>query len=167
MGTPIVLFAGAYEHVASAEGDYEVIKILHSVGDLGAYDAAVISTQDERSVDVHRSEPPKAAGAWIGHAAPAAIGVAFPAALPSLPETGAGVGVWVDHLRAGISAADAREVGELLGEGPAALIVVGGATDAERIEQSAVEATRSTLKQLAGTDFDAAAREALEAMGGT
>ena len=159
------LFAGAYAHVASAEGDYEVIKILHSVGDLGPYDAAVITKQGEGSVEVHRSERPKAKGAWIGCAAGAAIAVAFPAVLPSLPESGAGVGAWFDHLAAGTSKEDAREIAELLEEERAALIVVGIATDAGRIEQTAVEATRSTLKHLPGTDFDAAERGALEAMG--
>ncbi len=78
---------------------------------------------------------------------------------------GAGVGAWFDHLAAGTSKEDAREIAELLEEERAALIVVGIATDAGRIEQTAVEATRSTLKHLPGTDFDAAERGALEAMG--
>ena len=60
--------------------------------------------------------------------------------------------------------ADADEIGELLEEGRAALIVVGIQEDAGRIEQTAVQARRSTLRHLPDTDFDAAERDAVEAM---
>ena len=57
MSKPIFFFVGAYDHVASAEGDYEVMKILRSTGELGAYDAAVIAKRDGE-VQVHKAERP-------------------------------------------------------------------------------------------------------------
>lgn len=164
MGEPLFLFAGAYEHIASAEGDYEVIRILRSTGDLVACDAAVVAMRQGGVVEVQRAERPAAGAAWVGRAAGAAIAVASREP-PAGPETDAGLGAWFEHLEAGTPPADAGEIAELIAAGRAALIVVGIAADAGRIEQTAVEATQSTLKHLPDTDFDVAERRALEAMG--
>jgi len=167
MATPLFLFAGAYDGLASAEGDYEVIKILHSVGDIGSYDAAVISKLHDGRVEVHKTERPTQKGAWIGVAASAGGALALPGLLPTLLAEGvpgAGLGVWIGHLAHGTSRADAREIRELLEEQRAALIVVGIQDDARRIERAAVEASRATLKHLPDADFDEAERDAVEAM---
>jgi hypothetical protein len=110
------LFAGVYSDIASAEGDYEVIKILHSCGEIGSYEAVVIAKGSDGRPAVHKSEKPMEA--------------------------------WMKSLEDAMSAADASEIRALLEEDRAALVVVGMNTDAGRIEQSAVEATRMTLKQL-------------------
>jgi uncharacterized membrane protein len=167
MGAPMFLFVGAYDGVASAEGDYEVLKILHSVGDVGPYDAAVISMPHSGGVEIHKAEKPTKKGAWIGLAAAAGGAMALPALLPTQMASGdlaAGVGAWFGHLAHGTSRSDAKEIRELLDEGRAALIVVGIQNDAWRVEQTAIEARRATLKHLPHADFDEAARDAIEAM---
>jgi hypothetical protein len=121
---PMFLFAGVYANIAAAEGDYEVIKLLHSCDEIGSYDAVVIGRQSDGSVTVHKGEKPTPDSAWIG------------------------LGAWLGHLDLGISRADSDEIGALLEEDRAALVVVGLETDAGRIEQSAVEATRSVLKRV-------------------
>jgi hypothetical protein len=110
------LFAGVYPNIASAEGDYEVIKLLHSVGEIGAYDAVVIAKGSDGKAAVHKSEKPMDA--------------------------------WMERLMDGMSSADADELRALLEEDRAALVVVGLDTDAGKIEQTAVEATRTTVKRL-------------------
>ena len=170
MGESIFLFAGVYDQIASAEGDYEVIKILHSVGDVGAYDAAVIAMRPDGTVELHKTEAPTEKGAWIGLAAPAGGALVFPDLLPALQgtgSTGAGLGAWLRHLLHGTSQEDAQQMRELVDAERAALIVVGIKGDAARIEQTAVEATRSTLKHLPDSDFDQAERDAIEAMAQT
>jgi uncharacterized membrane protein len=167
MGKSMFLFAGAYDHVAGAEGDYEVIKILSSTGEIGASDAAVITKRGDGEVEVRKAERPTEKGAWIGLAATACGALAFPSLLPdpaSPGAAGAGLQVWFGHLSQGMSRADADEIGELLAEGGVALIVVGIQDDAGRIEQTAVQASRSTLKHLPDADFDHAERDAVEAM---
>jgi uncharacterized membrane protein len=169
-GKPMFLFAGAYDRVASAEGDYEVIKILHSVGEIGPCDAAVIAMPQDRRVEVHKAEKPTEKGAWIGLAARAGGAMVLPHLLPSLLASGvpgAGLGAWFGHISHGISRVDAKAMRELIDEGRAALIVVGVQNDASRIEQTAVEASRASLKHLPDADFEAAEREAIEAMAQT
>jgi hypothetical protein len=166
MDGPMFLFAGAYPDLASAEGDYEVIKLLHSCDDIGSYDAVVISGSGQGRVTVHKSEKPRKRSAWTGLAARAATATVFPFLLPGLVGTGAagaGIGAWLGHLTHGTSRADAKQIGALLEEGRAGLIVVGIHHDAAKIEQTAVEATDSTLKHL-DVDFEEAEREAAAAM---
>jgi hypothetical protein len=62
--------------------------------------------------------------------------------------TAAPIHAWLSNLGRGISRADSDEIGALLEADRAALVVVGLETDAGRIEQSAVEATRSVLKRV-------------------
>ncbi len=124
MDGPMFLFAGVYPDLAGAEGGYGVIKLLHSCDEIGSYDAVVIGRQSDGSVTVHMNEKPPPEGVWIG------------------------LDAWLGYLGRGISRADSDEVEVLLEENRAALVVVGLESDTSRIEQSAVEATRSVLKRI-------------------
>jgi hypothetical protein len=76
---------------------------------------------------------------------------------------GAGLGAWFGHLAHGTSRGEAKEIGALLDEGTAALVVIGIDRDAERIEEAATRAKKSVLKRQCG-DFEKAEQEALEAI---
>jgi hypothetical protein len=148
MDGPIFLFAGTYSSLASAEGDYEVIKLLHLCDEIGSYDAAVLSRGRDGVISLHKAERAKPGDPWTGVAAGAASallcpGLAGPA--PDGPERDA----WVARIERVIPRSDVEEMGALLGEDRAALVVVGNETDAGRIEQTAVEANRTTLSYTA------------------
>ena len=165
---PMFFFAGVYDEVGGAEADYEAVKALYSSDDIGSYDAAIIRKQADGKVKVSKTEKPTHHGAWTGLAAGAAAAVAFPFLLPALSISGmaaggAGLGAWMAHLAHGTSRADAREVGTLLEEGEAMLIVVGVDKEAERVGQRATHAKRSVTKRITG-DFEEAEREALAAI---
>jgi uncharacterized membrane protein len=51
-------FTGVYETVAQAESDYEAIKRLHDNGDIGSYDAAVLSKSRTGEINVNKDEKP-------------------------------------------------------------------------------------------------------------
>jgi uncharacterized membrane protein len=76
---------------------------------------------------------------------------------------GAGLGAWFGHLAHGTSRGEAKEIGALLEEGDAALVVIGIDRDASRIEDAATRAKNHVLKREFG-DFDEAEQEALEAI---
>jgi uncharacterized membrane protein len=166
MSKPMFLFAGSYDSLADAEADYEVVKALHSAGDIGSYDSNIISKGPGGKVTVTKTEKPAQHGAWIGLAAGAAASVVFPFLLPGVIAAGAGgagIGAWIGHLAHGTSRSDAKEIGALLDEGTAVLIVVGVDKDAEAIEKAAEKSTKQVLKQVDG-DFEEAEREVNESI---
>src|SRR5215213_7920719 len=165
---PMFFFAGVYDDAATANADYESIKALSAAGDIGSYDAAIVVKDADGKVKIHKTEKPTQHGAWTGLAAGAATAVVFPFLLPALTvggmaATGAGLGAWMGHLAHGTSREDAREIGALLDDGDAALIVIGVDRDAGRIEQVVVRSREHVTKRITG-DFDEAEREALAAI---
>jgi uncharacterized membrane protein len=164
---PMFLFAGVYDNVAEAEDDYAAVKALHSANLIGSYDSAIITKDADGKVKVTKTEKPTQHGGWAGLAAGAAVAVLFPVAMPvALAAGGAGLGAWIGHLAHGTRRSDAREIGEMLEEGSAALIVVGVDKDAQRIEKAAAKATRHATKQVQG-DHEEAEEEALATMATT
>src|SRR5215213_9462062 len=159
---PMFFFAGVYDDAATANADYESIKALSAAGDIGSYDAAIVVKDADGKVKIHKTEKPTQHGAWTGLAAGAATAVVFPFLLPALTvggmaATGAGVGAWIGHLAHGTDRGDAKEIGALLADGDAALIVVGVDKDAARVHQLATHARKAVTKRIHG-DFEEAER---------
>ena len=142
---PIFLYAGEYESVDDAKADLEVLKELHREDLVGTYDAAVLTKNEEGKVEiVDKIEKPTQHGGWAGLAVGAAIGLIFPPSILVSGLVGAGAGALIGHLRGGMSNSDLKEVGEMLDESEAALIVVGEMT----IERAVDEATERAKKEL-------------------
>jgi len=168
MSKPMFFYAGVYDDLAGADADYEAIKALHAGDAIGSYDSAIISKQADGKVKVTKTEKPTQHGAWTGLAAGAGAAVLFPFLLPGLTVAGmagagAGVGAWFGHLAHGTSRGEAKEIGAMLDDGDAALVVVGLDRDADRIEEALTRSKRHVLKREVG-DFESAEQDALEAM---
>jgi uncharacterized membrane protein len=142
---PMFLYAGEYDSVEEAKADLEVLKELHREHVVGTYDAAVLTKNEEGKVEiVDKIEKPTQHGGWAGLAVGAAIGLIFPPSILVSGLAGAGAGALIGHLRDGMSNSDLKEVGEMLDESEAALIVVGEAT----IERAVEEATKRAKKEM-------------------
>jgi uncharacterized membrane protein len=142
---PMFLYAGGYESVDDAKADLEVLKELHREHVVGTYDAAVITkTADGKVKIVDKIEKPTQHGGWAGMAVGVAMGLIFPPSLLVGGLLGAGAGALIGHLRSGMSNSDLKEVGEMLDDSEAALIVVGEAT----LERAVDDATKRAKKQL-------------------
>jgi uncharacterized membrane protein len=139
------LYAGDYDSVDDAKADLGALKELHREHLVGTYDAAVITKDEEGKVKiVDKTEKPTQHGGWAGLAVGAAIGVIFPPSILVSGLVGAGAGALIGHLHGGMSRSDLKEMGEMLDESDAALIVVGEAT----IERAVEEATQRAKKQM-------------------
>jgi uncharacterized membrane protein len=139
------LYAGGYENVDDAKADLEVLKELHREHVVGTYDAAVLTKDEEGKVKiVEKIEKPTQHGGWAGMAVGAAMGLIFPPSVLVGGLLGAGAGALIGHLRSGMSNSDLKEVGEMLEDSEAALIVVGEAT----IERAVDDATSRAKKEL-------------------
>ena len=125
-----------------AKADLEALKELHREHFVGTYDAAVVTKNEEGKVEVvARSRSPEHGG-WAGLAVGAALGLIFPPSLLASGLAGAGAGALIGHLRGGMSNSDLKEVGEMLEESEAALIVVGEATIERGLDEAMEHAER-------------------------
>jgi uncharacterized membrane protein len=146
---PMFLYVGEYESVDDAKADLDALKELHREHVVGTYDAAVVTKNEEGKVKiVDKIEKPTQHGGWAGLAVGAAIGLIFPPSLLVSGLAGAGAGALMGHLRGGMSREDVKEVGEMLDESEAALIVVGEATIERAIEEETKRAKNSMKKQV-------------------
>lgn len=164
MGKPEALFIyiGTYASEAEARADYHVVKDLHAADVIGTYDAAVISKDDAGKVHVNKDEMATRHGAWGGAAAGALIGILFPPSLIVTTAAGAAVGGVAGHLWRGMSRADVKELGEIIDDGQAALVIVGESTLEKAVGKASLKAEKHVAKELnvSVKDVDRALREA-------
>lgn len=155
---PDTLFIGAasYDSVEEAEVDYEAVKALyHEVSTSHQFDAAVIAKGHDGKVEiVKKHEEPTRHGAAHGLGWGLAAGAAaalFPAvgilgALAVGGGAGAAIGAVTGHVSGGLSRDDLKEVGEVLDEGQAGLIVVYAANMADQVAANIKAANRMIAK---------------------
>ncbi len=144
---PIFLFVAAYGSEADARADYEAVRDLHAAGLVGTYDAAIV-TKSGGKVHVHKHEKPTQHGAWTGLGVGALVGILFPPSIIASGVVGAAAGGLVGHLWGGMSRADVKEIGELLDEGEAGLVVIGTSKVEEQIAKALERAQRQITKEL-------------------
>jgi uncharacterized membrane protein len=145
---PVFIYAATYGDRADAFADYESLLDLHAAKLIGTYDVALIAKDADGKVHVEKHEKPTQHGAWGGIAVGAAIGILFPPSIIGAAAVGGVVGGVGGHLRRGISRGDAKELGDLLEGGDAALIVIGESRVAEELDKALTRAERSLEKEI-------------------
>jgi uncharacterized membrane protein len=154
-------FTGVYETVADAERDYDAIKKLHHDGEIGSYDAAVLSKGADGEVEVHKNEKPTRHAGWVGAAAGAGVAILFPPTLVVVAVGGgAGLGSWVAHMAHGMKRHEAEEMATMLEPGKAGLVVVGVDESAAKVEEATSGSITHKTKHLVESNFEAAEKEA-------
>ena len=146
------LLVGAYASVDDAQADYQVVKDLHAEKVIGGFDAAVITKDDKGKVHVNKDETATRRGGWGGLGVGALVGLIFPPSLIASAAVGAAVGAFGGHLSRGMSRSDMKELGELLEEGEAGLVVIGDWRLEERIDELLRHAERRQAKELRDLD---------------
>ncbi|MEU3075466.1 DUF1269 domain-containing protein [Streptomyces laurentii] len=156
------IFIGTYPSEAAARGDYDIVKDLHTAGAIGTYDASVVTKDDTGMVHVNKDETSTRHGAWGGAAVGGLIGLLFPPAIIGGAAVGAAAGGVGGHLWRGMSRADAKEFGEIIDAGQAALVIVGASTVEQAVQKAGLKAEKQVAKQLdvSTKDIDSAVREA-------
>jgi uncharacterized membrane protein len=157
----VFIYIGTYPSEAVAQADYDVVKDLHAVGAVGSYDAAVVTKDDAGKVHENKDEMATRHGAWGGAAVGALIGILFPPAIIATAAAGAAVGGVSGHLWRGMSRADVKELGQLIDDGQAALVIVGESKVAEAVDRAGLKAEKHVAKDLdvKSKDIDKAIRE--------
>jgi uncharacterized membrane protein len=145
---PVFIYAATYSNPDDAWADYDVLLELHADKLVGTYDAAVISKDIEGKVHVNKHEKATQHGAWGGIAVGALIGVVAAPAVLGAAAVGGVVGGLGGHFRKGMSRGDAKELGELLENGEAALIVIGESRVEEQLDKALTRAVKSIEKEV-------------------
>ena len=168
----LFLLAASYASVDQAVGDYEAIKALYyEVRASDEFDAAVIAKNEKGKVDiVKKHEQPTRHGAAHGLGwglAAGAVAALFPAvgilgALAVGGGAGATIGAVSGHVSGGMRRGDLKDLGEVLDDGQAGLIVAYAANMADQVAANIKAANRMLSKE---TDMaaDALAEEIKEA----
>ncbi|HSD78213.1 MAG TPA: DUF1269 domain-containing protein [Solirubrobacteraceae bacterium] len=145
---PVFIYAATYAGRDDALADHEVLLDLHAAKLVGTYDVAVITKDADGKVHVEKHEKPTQHGAWGGIAVGALVGVLFPPSVIGAAALGGAVGGVGGHLRKGMSRGDMKELGDLLEEGQAALIVIGESRVEEQLDKALTRAEKSIQKEI-------------------
>ncbi len=145
---PTFVYAATYANRADADADYDALLTLHAINLVGTYDVALIYKDTDGKVHVKKHEKPTQHGTWGGIAVGALVGILFPPSVIGAAAVGGLVGGVGGHLRKGMSRGDAKDLGELLDSGEAALIVIGESRLEEQLDKALTRAERSIEKEL-------------------
>jgi uncharacterized membrane protein len=145
---PVFIYAATYADREDAFADYDSLLELHAAKLVGTYDVAIIGKDSDGKVHVSKHEKPTQHGVWGGIAVGAVVGILFPPSVLGAAAVGGLVGGVGGHLRKGISRGDAKELGELLEGGEAALIVIGESRLEEQLDKALTRAEKSIEKEI-------------------
>ena len=140
---PVFVYAAVYADRDDADADYDTLLDLHSADLVGTYDVALVYKDDEGKVHVTKHEKPTQHGAWTGAAVGALVGIIFPPSIIGAALVGAAAGGGIGHAMGGISRGDAKELGDYLDTGQAALVVIGESRLQEQLDKALTRAEKS------------------------
>jgi uncharacterized membrane protein len=145
---PVFVYSAVYANRAGADADYDTLLDLHSADLVGSYDVALVYKDDEEKVHVTKHEKPTQHGAWTGAAVGALVGIVFPPAVLGAGIVGAAAGGGIGHALGGMSGKDAKELGEQLDEGQAALVVIAKSQVQEQLDKALTHAEKSEEREI-------------------
>ena len=144
----VFVFVATYGSVDDAQLDYQAVKDLHRQGLIGTYDAAVVEKSPDGKVHGDKPERPTRHGARGGIVVGAVLGILFPVSIiGSAIVGGLAVGL-IGHIRRGFSRQDLKDLGDFIGEGQAALVVIGESELAKKLEKATARAQKRLEKQM-------------------
>jgi uncharacterized membrane protein len=146
---PVFIYAAVYSDLIGAEADYETLLDLHAADLIGTYDVALIDKDEAGKVHVMKHEKPTQHAAWTGIAVGAVVGILFPPSILGAAVVGGATGGVLGHFFRGMSRGDAKELGELLDDGQAALIVIGKSRLQEQLDKALERAQKSIEREVA------------------
>jgi len=166
----IFIYVASYADPADASADCVALMDLHETRVLSTYDVAMLVKDEAGRVHLAKHEKPTQHGAWGGILVGALVGVLFPPSMVGVASVGGAaalgglLGGLGGHLHEGMSRGTAKELGEALDAGQAALIVIGEARAKEALDR-ALTRSASSFETVVDADHTQLRRELEEAEG--
>lgn len=142
------LYIATYPDEVGARADYDVVQALHDVDAIRDFDIAIVTKDDKGKIHVDKDETSTRKVAWRGVAAGALVGLLFPPSLIASAVVGGAAGGVAGHLWKGMSRKDVKELGEVIDEGQAALVVLGDVAVSKALEKARLQAVKEVRKQI-------------------
>ena len=110
-----------------------------------------MTKDDKGKVHANKDEMATRHGAWGGIAAGALVGILFPPSIIGTAVVGGVVGGVSGHLWRGLSRSDVKELGEVIDEGEAALVVIGASQLSAALEKAGLKARKGSARRWRST----------------
>ena len=158
MDMPYVAFVGSYDSVDDAKADFAAIKEMHAQAWLGPYDGALFTKEVGGKVKIlDRDSAMTGVGTGVGALVGGFIGLIFPPSIIGGAIVAGATGGVLGHLFGGFKRKDVAEMGDMLDEGTAGIVMIGVATPdlgadvlmkrAKKAAKKQVDADAKDLKQ--------------------
>jgi len=163
----LIVLGASYDSLDEAEADYEAVKGLYDEVGVGhSFDAAVLERGSDGKVKVvSKHEQSTRHGAWTGLAIGALAAVLPGVGLGIGAALGAGVGAVTGHIKGGMGNDDLRELGAVLDQGQAGLVVLYATNMADQIA-AIIKAENRYISEAIDADADELAKQLRAAEGG-
>jgi len=156
----LVVLGASYDSVSDAEVDYEAVKAMYNNAGVGHdFDAAIVERGDDGTVKVvKKHEESTRHGAWTGLAIGALTAVLPGIGLGVAAAVGAGIGAVTGHIKGGMNKDDLKELGTVLENGEAGLIVIYATNMADQVAAS-IKAENRYISDSIDADADELAKQ--------
>ena len=156
----LVVLGASYDSVSDAEVDYEAVKALYDNAGVGHdFDAAIVQRGEDGKVKVAKKhEESTRHGAWTGLAIGALTAILPGVGLGVGAAVGAGIGAVTGHIKGGMSNDDLKQLGTLLENGEAGLIVIYATNMADQVAAS-IKAEDRFVSDAIDADADELAKQ--------
>lgn len=145
----MILYAAAYDSLDDAEMDFEGIKLLKSEKFLGQYEAALFTKEEGGKVKILNTDATERTwGAKAGIVTGAVIGLIFPPSILGMAAVGGGIGAVLGNFMKGMKRSDIKEVGDMLDEGQAGIVLVAEVTLEEGLDRLMKRAAKLAKKEV-------------------
>ena len=154
----LLVLAASYDNVAEAEADYEAVKALYyEIKTSHEFDAAVVARNEDGKLEVvkkheqatrHGAAHGLGWGLAIGAVCAILPGVGLLGALAVGGAGGAAIGAVTGHIRGGMDNSDLKELGAVLDQGQAGLIVVYATNMADQVAANIKAVNRFVSKEI-------------------
>ncbi len=156
----MVVLGASYDSLDAAEGDYQAVKDLYYAAGVGhLFDAAVVQKSEDGKIKVvDKHEQSTRHGAWKGLAIGAVVAILPGIGLGVAAAAGAGIGAISGHIKNGMSNDDLKELGSVLENGEAGLIVLYATNMADQVS-AAITAENQFVSDEIDADADELAKQ--------
>ena len=156
----VIVLGASYDSVSDAEVDYEAVKAMYDNAGVGHdFDAAIVERGDDGKVKVAKKhEESTRHGAWTGLAIGALTAILPGVGLGVAAAVGAGIGAVTGHIKGGMSDDDLKQLGTVLENGEAGLIVIYATNMADQVAAS-IKAENRFVSDAIDADADELAKQ--------